>query len=357
MDNVPQDRVPQDRVPHLSPAGRRVFLWSAALICAAVTGLAVPAAPDAAEQADAGAFALECDAGYVLVGITGRAERYVTRVSALCAPRSGHPDERESSARGGGDGKPFELRCAAGTIVTAVFGSRGNHIDKLELECRATTDGEPRGEPVFTDTAGGQGGEAFGPLRCGRNQSILGIKGKAGSVVDDVQVICSSDTAHPLAPDAWASRPAGGRDGVRFSLPCPDREVLVGASTRNGNWLDSLAAICVQVDDDGYWTGKPRVTDRVGGPGGTEVQRICPEGQAVAGMSGHARGLVDRLVLECRPSVSMRATRGAIAALQPAGGGGGDPFGPYRCPRDLPATGFQGAAGNYVDRIQLICGR
>lgn len=351
------DNVPQDRVLRFAHTGRRISLWPAAIICAAMASLAAPAASDTAGQADHGAFSLECDAGYVLVGITGRAERYVTRIGALCAERSGRPDARESIAHGGGDGKPFELRCAPGTIATALFGSRGVHIDKLELECRPVNEGEPRGEPVFTDAAGGQGGESFGPLRCGRNQSILGIRGKAASVVDDVQVICSSDAAHPLAPDAWASPPAGGREGMRFSLPCADGEVLVGASTRNGNWLDSLAAICVQVDDDGYWAGKPRVTDRVGGSGGTEVQRVCPEGQVVAGMFGHAGGLVDRLVLECRPSVSKRATRGALAALQPAGGGGGDPFGPYRCPRDLPATGFQGASGNYVDRVQLICGR
>ncbi|AWK88491.1 hypothetical protein [Azospirillum thermophilum] len=337
------------------PGGMLVLgLLAGGLLLPAGFAAAQDVRPGPASGAD-GRFSLQCDFGQTLVGIRGQAGEFIDRIGGLCAGRTG--TVAETGARGGTGGGGFEIRCATGAAVTGLVGTRGTYVDSLSLECRPMRNAQPAGEAAFTASVGGRGGQPFGPLRCPAGQVAIGLKGRAGTFVDELEPDCAPARPAGAAAAVWVSPAAGGKQGNDIKLACGADEVLVGTATRNGNWLDAIAALCVRVTDDGNWAGEPRSTDHAGGAGGVALTRSCPRGQAVAGISGRSSNVVNQLVSECRPLVSAKAVQGPSQKLESVGGTGGDPFGPYPCPGNLPATGLKVGAGIYVDRVQVVCGR
>lgn len=351
---------PAARLPGVTVAfgplafGLLAFCTATALLPPVAPAAAQDAQPAMATGAD-GRFSLQCDFGQTLVGIRGQAGEFIDGISGLCAGRTGVV--AETGARGGNGGARFEIRCDTGAAVTGLVGTRGTYVDSLSLECRPMRNNQPGGEATFTASVGGQGGQPFGPLRCPAGQVAIGLKGRAGTFVDELEPDCAAAKPAGATAAVWVSPAAGGKQGNDIKLTCGTDEVLVGTSTRNGNWLDAIAALCVRVSDDGNWTGEPRSTDHAGGAGGVALTRSCPRGQAVAGISGRSSNVVNQLVSECRPLVSAKAVQGPSQKLESVGGAGGDPFGPYPCPNNMPATGLKVGAGIYVDRVQVVCGR
>jgi hypothetical protein len=175
--------------------------------------------------------------------------------------------------------------------------------------------------------------------------------------VDNLQLVCARVTLSDRPATGWVSPAFGGSGGNHFELSCNNNEVLVGITARAGWWLDAIAARCIAVGNDGSWTGNPRTTVSVGGTGGTAATTDCQRNQAVSEIRGRASAYVDRIRLSCRPLASRNVVEGTTTRLSEVGGTGGESFGPYACPSDLPATGFQGRAATWIDRMQMICGR
>jgi serine protease len=304
------------------------------------------------------AFALDCGPGEMLTGVRGRAGWYIDQVRAVC--KNGAGVLIESGARGGNGGTPFDSQCNSGQGVTGIVGFAGAFVDSFRLECKSAPAGTPDGDVSLTPSIGGSQGQAFGPFHCDEGQVAVGLRGRAGDFIDNLQLDCATVALDLQAAKGWISPAAGGSGGSHFELSCDTNEVLVGVIVETDNWLNDLRGHCVSVSPDGSWLREPGATSRVGKPGwltGTEVTQDCPSDSAIFEIAGRADWYVDRLAFRCRPLETVTTVNGASTKIGPFGGNGGEPFGPYTCPSGLAATGLQGNSGDYIDRIQLRCGQ
>lgn len=144
-----------------------------------------------------------------------------------------------------------------------------------------------------------------------------------------------------------ATAAAGGNGGSEFSLSCPGGLALVGIKGKAGALIDRVQAICGTVE------GSAQTTTSAGGPGGTDFERKCPVGKVVVGLGGRAGAYVDSLDVQC--DFPPNGTRRIVEVFPRAGGPFGAVFGPVFCPNDRVGVGLQGRASWFVDRIQLQC--
>jgi hypothetical protein len=144
-----------------------------------------------------------------------------------------------------------------------------------------------------------------------------------------------------------ATAAAGGMGGSEFTLNCPGGLALIGIKGKAGALIDRVQAICGTID------GAVQTTTFAGGSGGTDFERKCPLGKVVVGLGGRAGAFVDSLDVQC--DFPPDGTRRVVEVLPRAGGPFGAVFGPVFCPNDRVAVGLQGRAAAFVDRIQLQC--
>ncbi|GIX46731.1 MAG: hypothetical protein KatS3mg131_0942 [Candidatus Tectimicrobiota bacterium] len=147
----------------------------------------------------------------------------------------------------------------------------------------------------------------------------------------------------------------GGNGGRDFERSCAAGEVLVGLKGRSGWWLDQVQVQCVRIDGQGRWSSGVVTRGSAGGNGGNPFTRTCSSGYAVVGFDGKAGSYVDRLELRCRKLTGASSTSGSEVALAAVGGNGGRDFSAKRCPSSRPAVGIYGRSGSYVDAFGLVC--
>lgn len=86
-------------------------------------------------------FSLHCPSGKFLVGVEGRAGKFVDRIQLECAELRRDDavwkSDATSSTRsvGGTGGEPFTMRCPAGTVVQGLQGRAGWQLDSLGIRC------------------------------------------------------------------------------------------------------------------------------------------------------------------------------------------------------------------------------
>jgi len=168
-------------------------------------------------------------------------------------------------------------------------------------------------------------------------------------------LICA---ALPLAAQEYEFTNHGGTGTPpTFDLTCGTAGVLVGVSGFKGQWLDQLTARCVKVESDGDWSGSPFTKGPAGAPGGTAFGNLeCPNGSAVASVSGRYGWYIHSLSLACYDMGSGAQIAGASTKRLDASAPGGDQSWSWElCPDAKPAKGFRGRAGIYIDKIQLVC--
>lgn len=142
----------------------------------------------------------------------------------------------------------------------------------------------------------------------------------------------------------------GGTGGTSFNLDCGNDQVLVGVRGRKGDWLDQLQAVCVRYDSFGWLGGT--ITNSVGGSGGSSFSAICPPHTAVRGIKGNYGWYVNQLTLRCRPL----GTVGTPQIIHASGSvTGPNSFNAEYCPNSKHARGIRGKAGTSVDSVGLIC--
>jgi hypothetical protein len=90
-----------------------------------------------------------------------------------------------------------------------------------------------------------------------------------------------------------------------------------------------------------------------GGTGGQAVNISCASGYVASGIHGRAGQYIDRLGLICR-ALRADGSLGPSYDSMPVGGWGGSDF-RIECPPGGAIVGFHGASGDYLDRLGLIC--
>ncbi|HEU4664310.1 MAG TPA: S8 family serine peptidase [Dokdonella sp.] len=298
-------------------------------------------------------FTLRCDAGMALVGVRGRAGAFIDQVRGICAVADG--STLETAKAGGSGGDAFVLRCNDGRVVTGLRGRAGAFVDSLRLDCSEPSD--LAAVARTTDAAGGNGGASFGPMHCADGRMAIGLRGRAGLVVDRLQLLCAERSLDAAVATPWVSRAVGGSGGSAATLACPAGQVMAGISARSGWWLDRIAPLCVATTAAGNWVGSPAAGTGAGGSGGTSTRLTCPRDHAIVSISGKAAAYVDQLRLRCATLDAAGTVRDDATFLGSVGGTGGSEFTRITCPARLAASGFAVRSASYVDQIKLICGQ
>lgn len=169
----------------------------------ASAGLAIVATASAGTTGTAGGsggtdFNLSCGLSKVLVGIEGKAGAFVDSVQGVCVQinddGSWQGSTTATARAGGSGGTAFHLTCPSGHAVTGIKGRAASYIDRLEVQCARLG---RLAKPVITTTyflagvAGGTGGSVFGPLICPDNDApALAIRGRASTWVDSIRLEC-----------------------------------------------------------------------------------------------------------------------------------------------------------------------
>lgn len=141
-------------------------------------------------------FTLSCSANEVLVGVSGRADRLVDRVAAICQKvgSDGKPtgSRRTTGGAGGNGGKAFTRTCASGQAVYAIRGRAASAVDRIQIACRPlNAQGRTTGSTTWLATAGGNGGSAFGPNTCADGRPAKAIAGRSGMWIDQIRLGCA----------------------------------------------------------------------------------------------------------------------------------------------------------------------
>lgn len=137
-----------------------------------------------------------CNDNEELAGIYGNAGWYVDSVGLSCVRinRSNgtwQGETRTGQRLGGGGGRPYDLRCPRDHVVMGFRGRGAMLLDRLEIECRRLgADGRVSGSSVWRGTAGGTGGNSFGPHRCPGNRPAFGFIVYSGIYVDGLILAC-----------------------------------------------------------------------------------------------------------------------------------------------------------------------
>ena len=143
--------------------------------------------------------------------------------------------------------------------------------------------------------------------------------------------------------------------GPAFALSCNVGEVLAGINGVADIYLDKVSPMCVSVASTGKWAGTPVAHGAAGGTSGTAFSKICPTDQAVSGYDGAGGYGVDRMQVYCKPLTATATVTGTATGLGASGGPGGAPIALISCPTPAPATGIFGIAGTYVGQFGLSC--
>lgn len=156
------------------------------------------------------------------------------------------------SVGGSGGLVPFVRICPKGEAMSGVYGRSGSLVDALGPICRQiNTIAQSFGselQPIEREleVAGGGGGSVF-TRKCPEGAFIVGVKGRAGEVIDNLAPLCKGldDTSHPIVLPQ-----SGGEGGQPFERKCPDQWVVVGISGRYDRHINSIALICGKVSKD-----------------------------------------------------------------------------------------------------------
>lgn len=217
---------------------RRASLFAVALALGAssTTGAAEFVTPLAGGTGGDLSYNLNCGADGVLVGLSGRWGGWLDSIGIIC--RKVNADGTLGSAftlgpKGGNGGSTAgNPTCNAANVVQSVHAFTGMYVNRAAFGCGAWSPATRRvAQAVFTPGAAGSDVDGVGPPAT-QDRSVLdcptdgkpakGIRGKHGSFIDSIALVCDS----VAAVAAGASGKAGGLAGGSGAVP-----VASGASS------------------------------------------------------------------------------------------------------------------------------
>src|SRR5262249_15161316 len=97
----------------------------------------------------------------------------------------------------------------------------------------------------------------------------------------------------------WQSPRFGGTGGRPYNLHCGKDGVAIGVNVRAGSWIDNIELICAPVNGDGQ-LGDAYTAGSIGGQGGSVADTSwCPNGMVVGGMKVIHGTYVNAVTLVC----------------------------------------------------------
>lgn len=141
--------------------------------------------------------------------------------------------------------------------------------------------------------------------------------------------------------------------GVAQATMCPDGEAVTGVEgfTRDlSGFIPIVAVATVQC------TGDAPANGVMGSGGGDPGSTSCPDGQVAVGITGREGDFVDSISLRCQNADGS----GAVATSPVAAFGGpyGNPDGPYDCAAGMVLAGLQGQSvfdASTVRYFEIVC--
>ena len=154
---------------------------------------------------------------------------------------------------GGTGGSPFSINCPSGQISTGLSVRAGSNIDQIRLRCAPVTNVGVNAYSLFAQTgsvtlsaaAGGNGGTAS-TLACPATYGLKGVSGRVGNggrgVIDQIRGNCRKLLSTASVNTVTRGRTLGG--SITFALTCPGDTVVTGLRGRAGSLIDQLQLVC-----------------------------------------------------------------------------------------------------------------
>jgi hypothetical protein len=188
-------------------------------------------------------------------------------------------------------------------------------------------------EPVLADDfLGGGGGKPFPPVLCPAGQVVIGLVGKAGAVLNTIQLLCGKangadgDTPYGLItsfdtnPDPKDPTSEAFRGGGPAAAPCSSLMAAKSIEVSMKKWRESyvvsqIKLTCVYPDgggsdikvfghDDGI--GRVPATFNFPAPRGGSDVLSCPEHQLMNGLQGRHGTWIDAVGISCVATSSLQ---------------------------------------------------
>lgn len=155
---------------------------------------------------------------------------------------------------GGTGGRPFEISCPFGAILTGIEARHGAWVDAIRPVCSfylrnvPTTAETPRPQP----SAGGNGGSS-GYIRCSTPFGVI-TSMRLHQSRNDARTIAhiTVECGDYRNPSQFSNKAGGSNDylgtaqaGVGMTVKCPPPLVAGGLFGRSGNAVDALGLVCV----------------------------------------------------------------------------------------------------------------
>ncbi len=159
-------------------------------------------------------------------------------------------------------------------------------------------------------------------------------------------------SAYTVSGYTWQLPYRGGEGGGPYNISCGNA-VAAGVFGRSGAYVDQLGLICAELRQDGS-LGPAWTTNTAGGNGGGSFYAVCPDGQALVGLTGRSGRYVDQIGIQCAPVSAWLSSGSPWYSNYAGGGSGGNPYGDT-CRKGYMITSINGRSGSYVDAQQPVC--
>ncbi len=153
-------------------------------------------------------YLLACNEDEILVGVHGKYATYVNQIGARCVKMDqlgrwiGDPVNRGLTG-GTSSGTAFTRTCPRDFAVSGFEGRSGQYVNQVDIACKALTPaGSLTGAGQNLGPAGGSGGSAQGPHRCGTNHPVYALYGRSSGYLDSFGVQCRPGVITPVSTNS-----------------------------------------------------------------------------------------------------------------------------------------------------------
>ena len=192
--------------------------------------------------------------------------RLVAALAAACLfSLEAHADYVTPAVGGSGGNQSYDLDCGAGYVLVGFTARWGFVMDSLGIICRKVNSDGTLGNAITRGPVGGGGGSNVDNPSCPGTHVVQQLWTYAGTYFDGTDFICSpwSPATRTVAqppesvPDGDMIH-IGGDGGTLSRLACPpDGRPATGIRGRYGSFVDSLALVCDSVSPPASGGGAP----------------------------------------------------------------------------------------------------
>lgn len=208
---------------------------------------------------------------------------------------------------------------------------------------------------VVAAMVGGSGGSPF-VADCGTDSVLVGIKGRAGLLLDRIQAECVRvNNQGKWGGNFFTKGPFGGHGGAPFAFRCPQNSAVRRATVTYGPvpYIVSISVGCSDLNSDGTVSaifvggsatyGPQGAVNVATTPGRQSKVFECPSGTPMSGIRGRAATYVDRFGVFCRKPVVVQFTASPPQQLSPVGGAAAGPRPTFTWSAVPGATSYHGS--------------